>query len=82
MDQKEVLRLAMELDEMTRDVLPEEADLLEEVLKRLKSKKIVPLSRCEEIKKLHEKYLSEIDSEDGVTALAEDGEVDEDDLEE
>lgn len=79
MSLKNLNRMAKELDQMTRSVTSDEADLLEVVLRKLKEKKFVTSAEGEAVKKMYDRYLSPRDEESQVT-LPEESE--EDDFEE
>lgn len=57
MADKELLRMAKELDEMTRSVTTEEAEVLDGVLKAMKAKRAVLGDVAQAIRKMHDKYL-------------------------
>lgn len=59
MADKELLRMAKELDEMTRSVTTEEAEILDGSLKAMKAKRAVTSDVAQAIRKMHEKYLGE-----------------------
>lgn len=57
MADKELLRMAKELDEMTRSVTTEEAEILDGALKAMKAKRTVPGDVAQAIRKMHDQYL-------------------------
>lgn len=54
---KELRRMAKELDRMPRDVSPEEADVLERVLEAFSDGKKPKNADAEEVKKMYDRYL-------------------------
>lgn len=63
MPDKELRKMARELDQMTKDVTPEEADLLERVLEAFGESKKPKAADALEIRKMHERYLSARESD-------------------
>lgn len=82
MGSKELLRMATALDEMTRSVLSDEAELLDQVLKKLKAKKFVAERDAEALRKLYQKYLTPRDSEESIPVDAELGDSEDEEIEE
>lgn len=73
-----VVKMARELDEMTRDVTSEEADLLEKVLRKLKENRPLSPGQTQAIKKMHDKYLT---SRAGNQETEDDEEAEEEEIE-
>jgi hypothetical protein len=73
-----ITKMARELDEMTRDVTSEEADLLEKVLRKMKEKRPLSPGQSQAIKKMYDKYLT---SREGAQETDDDEEVEEEELE-
>lgn len=76
--EKSPLEMALELDQMERDVTSGEADLLEAVLPRLRAKKPIGPERAEKLQKMYEKYFGPKDAEDGRLEDEEDPDAGED----
>lgn len=72
--EKELLRKARELDEMTRDVTSQEADVLERVLEAFRDGKKPKIKDCEKIETMYDKYLGQRDDGESADAEGIDGE--------
>lgn len=77
MGNKELKRMAKELDMMPKDVTSEEADLLEEVLERLEDGKHVKFEDAEKVRRMHEKYLAEREEGEEAPSSEEDPDIEE-----
>lgn len=75
MPDKELRRMTLELDQMTHDVTPEEADLLERVLEAFGDGKKPKPKDAEEIRKMHERYLVSREPDPDSSGLMEEGDM-------